>query len=148
MDLRTISNELINTALDYVDRLRRLHFVEVQVADNSDSIPANSSHNVPNAHLNINVSCGHTLCQPCLDGLLSRDHVMCKIEGCNGISTSGHVTKVCMLGERLSNLSEETHYGSKIQDLIALVKKIRADAAGKEAEVRSATQVRSGTSAT
>jgi SNF2 family DNA or RNA helicase len=138
MDLRTMSSELINTALDYVDRFRRLRFVEVfQETDNVESIKSSCSHDVPNAELNVNISCGHTMCQSCANGLISRGHGLCRMNGCDGIATSGHVTQVGMLGDRLPIFSKRKHYGSKVQDLVALVKKIRGDPEGKEVEVDS-----------
>jgi hypothetical protein len=99
MDLRTMSNELINTALDYVDQFRRPRFVEVfQEADNVESITPSYSHDVPKAYLNVNISYGHTLCRACSVWLLSSGHGLCRTNGCDDIATSGHVTLVGMLG--------------------------------------------------
>jgi SNF2 family DNA or RNA helicase/site-specific DNA-cytosine methylase len=137
-ELRNKSNKLINMAQEYVDRFRRLRFVEIlQEADISESIIPNCSHNVSKADLNIIISCGHTLCKHCSARLVNSERGICKVNGCDGIATSGHITQVGMLGGRLSNFSGKRHYGSKIQDLVVLVKKIRGDPEGEVTQVDS-----------
>jgi site-specific DNA-cytosine methylase len=137
-ELRLVTSDLNRYAQELVTRRRGLRFFE-RVRDsqraygeleNGDSASKTfecskcGEERSPD-DVSFLCECGHLICTACLDNRETKGAFNCTAQGCNGVNMPYQIVPAAELGvQEHRNSKSEDHQGQKIEDIVALVKKI------------------------